>query len=179
MCVCVCERESVCVCMYVWECVCERASVCMCVWERESVCVCVCGGYNNLVGSGSTWTSAKTGTTRVKPRVCVHWPIRVTWGQGKLYRLVAKEACCWCTAGVQCIHPRLSKDSPPWVFALTVEPTPRSARRRTRFSPRGCAEIASSRPPFIISLVSRWVVSEEMFTLNTGGIRWHWTSLTR
>ena len=47
---CVCEREREYVCMYV----CER--------ERVCVCVCVCGGYNNLVGSGSTWTSAKTGT---------------------------------------------------------------------------------------------------------------------
>ena len=35
---CVCERDSVCVCVCVRVCVCERDSVC----ERNSVCVCVC-----------------------------------------------------------------------------------------------------------------------------------------
>ncbi len=49
VCVCVCERESVCeVCVCVFVSLCtfvERAFVslrCVCVCERESVCVCVC-----------------------------------------------------------------------------------------------------------------------------------------
>ena len=38
MCVCVGERE--CVCVWVRESVCVGERECVCVWVRESVCVC-------------------------------------------------------------------------------------------------------------------------------------------
>ena len=45
MCVCVLERDSVCVCVCV--CVLERDSVCVCVCVREIVCVCARGRENS------------------------------------------------------------------------------------------------------------------------------------